>query len=189
MQYTTILTTATLAVTTLAAPAPAKPDLFKILTVPASSTSPKFAQYIGGFHTGAGEATLVGTHNKTAALEFYISDVNGTQLAIYQGGRTDIDPATIGLELFRPYGGNSPAKYNYISANDGFQGSQGFRRIPNGGLVFEGKEPAVHRFALCHVNGTAPYFGAGPQYQLLWEEVGAKPDAKCRDVGFKTVSC
>lgn len=44
--------------------------------------------------------------------------------------------------------------------------------------------PDFTTFALCHVNGTAPYFTVGPQYQLLWKTGAAKAGnyTDCADV-------
>lgn len=37
-------------------------------------------------------------------------------------------------------------------------------------------------FAVCQVNGTAPYFSLGRQFQLFWKENNASTSSHCADV-------
>ena len=50
-----------------------------------------------------------------------------------------------------------------------------------------GKVP-FETFAMCHVDGIAPYESLGPQYQLLWRNrTTAASYEKCADVELKAV--
>lgn len=86
---------------------------------------------------------------------------------------------------------SAPSGYDYISLS--YSGStSGFSFAASNAstaeLEFSASGNATEAlnfqgFALCHVNGTAPYFTVGPQYQLLWKTGTANSSyTDCADV-------
>jgi hypothetical protein len=93
-------------------------------------------------------------------------------------------PYSLGFSNATPYMSNAPSERYLVTLNAGFADAEwAFERERNIGV------PAFphDKVEACYVNGTAPYFGEGPQYQLFWRGQGAMDDAGCLGVEFKAV--
>lgn len=95
-----------------------------------------------------------------------------------------------------PYRSSAPSGYDYISLSYsgstpgfeiGFDSTNSsaivhYTAAANSTLDFAG-------FALCYVNGTAPYFTVGPEYQLLWKKANTTSCYEtCADVDLLAVN-
>ena len=121
---------------------------------------------------------------KRSALLTSNSAINGTSL---------IQPIENGTYFFQaallpqpPTLSNAPPYYDYISLNfwGGESTSSGFSTDEDEGvpaLRYSGAD--FDGWALCRVNGTAPYFGVGAEWQLFWKSKGAVCGyQRCADV-------
>lgn len=93
----------------------------------------------------------------------------------------------LSLSNAAPYFSNAPAGYDYISLGVTGVPTTGFyfndSTLAWSGLNSTAPESFDGCFALCHVNGTAPYVSLGPQYQLLWKTNNASSTSSiCADV-------
>lgn len=139
-------------------------------------------QWLTSFHTGAGEGVAVTTFNQSDALLFKYHP--SSQDIYYEGGSPAV-PYSLGFSNnTRPYMSDAPAGRYLVTFNAGFA---------NAGVQFSqydnvGTATYPHEYLeVCYVNGTAPYFTLGPQYQLFWREAGAEASEKCLGVGLKAV--
>lgn len=93
-----------------------------------------------------------------------------------------------------PYRSNVSAGYDYISlsyagSTPGFSLSAADASSnatgPTVQYAANSSDIAFNGWALCHVNGTSPYFTLGPQYQLLWKTANATSCYEsCADVNL-----
>lgn len=80
----------------------------------------------------------------------------------------------------------APSSYNQIDIDVG-QDTSGFSLDANGLVQYAGNID-FKGFALCNVNGIAPYFGLGGATQLLWKNSSSVGDATgCANVDLKAV--
>lgn len=139
--------------------------------------------YLTSFHTGAGTATLVATRNATLALPFYIT---ANRLSSYSS--SSLPPSQVALPAVYPYLSDAPQDFNVVTFNFTQEGEPGFR-VVDGYVEYRGATAGFAGWALCAVNGTAPYLSAGPQVQLLWKTSGAVDGEKCADVALTVERC
>lgn len=79
---------------------------------------------------------------------------------------------------------DAPDSYNLVDIDFGLY-SQGFSIDENNIVQYSGPLD-FKTFALCNVNGTAPYLSLGPDTQLLWKNSSSVAEApKCADVQLK----
>ncbi|KAL1310620.1 hypothetical protein AAFC00_000892 [Neodothiora populina] len=141
--------------------------------------------FLTAFHVGASRQTVVGTRNASRSIGWVISNTSDLQQPI-----GNLPPFNLTLLDQAPTMSSAPDGYDYIDLS--YRGSTpGFSFLPSNKstAVLEYNTPSNKTsdfvtFALCHVNGTAPYFTVGPQYQLLWRSVvAAETDYEsCADV-------
>ncbi|KKY19770.1 hypothetical protein UCRPC4_g04377 [Phaeomoniella chlamydospora] len=170
------------------------PTQFNIIPTVITADDPTSfdGEYLTYFHVGADVATLVTTTNQSEALVFYV-DQNTTYLESFIS--TGIPPASLNLENEEPYLSDAPDGYNYISFNDGTDdATPGFTVTPDPPysdvyVTYDNSNADFNGWAVCHVNGTNPDFGLGPQTQLLWKtQEAASNYAECADVLLRVVS-
>ena len=160
---------------------------FKITPSVISGNTALGGRYLQYFHTGAGEATLVATTNKTASLDFYIDDAH--HLSSWTS--ETLPPSQVNFLDQAPYRSDVPEGYELITFNLGTSGAGGFGTTHDAGTpnFYVGYDKSFSSdfdwFYLCEVNGTAPYFSLGSQVQLFWRKVGAQDCDKCAEVGLK----
>lgn len=105
------------------------------------------------------------------------------QFLVQQSSGPDIVYA-FGLPHVQAYMSNAPSSYNVVEVSvidqtSGFTINNGYIEHPNSDFT---------TFAICYVNGTAPYVSLGPQYQLFFKNGSSVADAgNCADVKLKTV--
>jgi hypothetical protein len=87
-----------------------------------------------------------------------------------------------------PFKSDAPSGYEIVTLGVTGVAATGFY-FDNSTLAWSGSNSSTAPksfdgcFAVCRVNGTAPYFSLGPQYQLLWKESNASTtSSKCADV-------
>jgi len=140
--------------------------------------------FLTGFHTGAGESVPVATQNQTDAIAMHFNSTSGD---VYYLGGSPPAPYSLAFLDAAPYMSDAPAGYKLVTQNVG---------EPHSGLSFRPRHRNVidvpleyNTFALCNVNGTAPYFGVGAETQLFWRGhgVAVERSGKCADVLLKAV--
>ena len=148
--------------------------------------------YLTSFHVGAGESTLVTTSDVSEAITFFI-DPSTTYL---EGNlSTSLPPAALQLSTSAPYMSSAPSGYDYIAFNYGTtDATPGFGITHDAGTTnfYAGYSQVGNEdfaaWALCHVNGTSPYWSVGPQTQFLWKTKEASMDyAVCADVALRII--
>ncbi|KAL9050389.1 MAG: hypothetical protein Q9162_006669 [Coniocarpon cinnabarinum] len=105
-------------------------------------------------HTGAGTSAAIAVTNQTIAGVF---SLNNTYLGL-RGG-TPPEPYTFGLLPSPAFRSTAPQSYNIVVVNGGLY-TAGFSFDPGNYVRFSGSN-GFTTFALCSVNGTAPYFSLG----------------------------
>lgn len=87
-----------------------------------------------------------------------------------------------------PFKSDAPSGYEIVTLGVTGVATTGFY-FDNSTLAWSGSNSSTAPksfdgcFAVCLVNGTAPYFSLGRQYQLLWKENNASTtSSKCADV-------
>lgn len=137
-------------------------------------------QWVTSFHTGAGTADAITTFNQTDAALFNYHAA--TQDIYFESNKV---PYSIGFSNDTAYMSNAPAGYYLVTINAGFA---------NAGFEFSqydnvGSASFPHEYLeVCAVNGTAPYFSLGPQYQMFWREAGTQANTEqCVGVQLKAV--
>lgn len=145
-------------------------------------------QYLTGFHVGAGQSTIVGTTNSSRAIGWLLND-GILQEPLSLGGNATGPSYNVTLVEQAPFRSNAPPGYDYIDLSLSGKTTSGFY-FANHTLTYASSANSTAApesfdgcFALCHVNGTAPYFTLGSQYQLLWKTNNATTSyATCADV-------
>lgn len=97
-----------------------------------------------------------------------------------------IFPYNLSLPEEAPVRSNAPSGYDYIDLSYS-DSTPGFAFAPTNtsttSIIYNGNSTDFTGFALCYVNGTAPYFTVGPQYQLLWKSTATTSSyTSCADV-------
>ncbi|KAG9986313.1 hypothetical protein KCU78_g20577, partial [Aureobasidium melanogenum] len=137
------------------------------------------------FHTGAAQSTVIGTKNSSMAIGWVLSN-SVLQQPISINGAPGY---AFNLSLFEqaPVYSDAPSGYDYISLGVDGVPTTGFY-FQDSTLAWSGSNSTAPDsfdgcFALCHVNGTAPYFSLGREYQLLWKTNNASSTSSiCADV-------
>lgn len=163
--------------------APSGTGSFQLLALSTVGDFGLGGNWLTGFHTGAGESVAVAVNNQTLASAMHFNATTGD---VYLLGGSPAYPYSLNFTDISPYMSNAPAGYKIVAQNVG---------VANAGISFD---PANHNtmqipypygtLALCAVNGTSPYFGAGPQIQLFTRAAGVKADnTKCSDVLLQAI--
>ncbi|KAI5272887.1 hypothetical protein E4T47_03947 [Aureobasidium subglaciale] len=158
---------------------------FTLHTEVVNGTSAFCGQYLTSFHVGAGQSTVVGSKNSSIAIGWD----SILQQPLATGGAPAGFAYNISLLEQAPYRSDAPTGYDYVSLGASGAATTGFYFNNNNTLAWSASNSSVApesfdgNFALCHVNGTSPYFTLGPQYQLLWKTNNASTvSPNCADV-------
>ncbi|KAK6008389.1 hypothetical protein QM012_000292 [Aureobasidium pullulans] len=160
---------------------------FTLHTEVVNATSAFNDQYLAPFHVGAALSTVVGSKNSSNAITWTLSDSILKQPVAISGAGPGF-AYNLSLLDNAPYRSDAPSGYDYISLGVLYGATTGFY-FNNSTLAWSGSNSTTAPesfdgcFALCHVNGTEPYFSLGPQYQLLWKTNNASStSSNCADV-------
>ncbi|KAI4715661.1 hypothetical protein E4T48_08150 [Aureobasidium sp. EXF-10727] len=191
--YTSIKTMAAAIVLPLVAALPlsqpavfdsSKPFTLHTETVMNNASSAFSDLYLTAFHVGAAQNTVIASDNSSHAVGWN----SRLQQPIQITGAPPGFAYNLTLVNMAPYGSNSPSGYEYIALGATAEATTGFY-FEGSTLAWSGSNSTNAPeyfdgcFALCHVNGTAPYFTLGPQYQLLWKNSSASStSSNCADV-------
>ncbi|CAD0109888.1 unnamed protein product [Aureobasidium uvarum] len=145
------------------------------------------SQYLTAFHVGAGQSTIVATKNDSVVIGWTLSD-SILQQPIALNGAPAGFAYNLSLVEQGPFRSDAPSGYDYVSLGATGEATTGFH-FKGRKLVWSGSNSTTApesfdgRFALCRVNGTAPYFSLGPQFQLLWRTDDVPSNSsRCADV-------
>ncbi|THY35541.1 hypothetical protein D6D01_01240 [Aureobasidium pullulans] len=160
---------------------------FTLHTEVVNGTGAFNGQYLSSFHVGAGQSTIVGSKNSSIAVGWTLSDSILQQPLAISGA-----PAGFAYNLSlleqAPFRSDAPIGYDYVDLSASGKATTGFY-FNNATLAWSASNSTSAPdsfdgcFALCHVNGTSPYFSLGSQYQLLWKMSNAtSTSSNCADV-------
>ncbi|CAD0099519.1 unnamed protein product [Aureobasidium mustum] len=160
---------------------------FTLHTEVVNATSAFNDLYLTSFHTGAGQSTVIGSKNSSIAIGWDLSNSILSQPISISGEPGFNYAYNLSLVDQAPFRSNAPSGYDYISLGVSGVPTTGFY-FNNSTLAWSGSNSTAPDsfdgcFAICHVNGTAPYFTLGREYQLLWKTNNASSTSSiCADV-------